>query len=257
MSHLRQPVRLLQWTLRAWLIAGVALTVGGCSLNQKYSSSEHESLSLAPQDLEEHGIAFISPSMAIGNEEDRQTLALVFSSTLHEERPDIKYLSLPETLGAINRAGLAGDYRRMFDDYRHTGIFEMETLRKVGDVTDARYLVQLKLASFSQQTRGRYSMLGFKLFHTKNANIRLFFQVWDAENGTIAWEGVEELNLAMDTFNERDITFTTVVEETARNLIALLPKSEEVTAERDADDTEAVDPPRGASPVLANKAKEL
>ena len=61
------------------------------------------------------------------------------------------------------------------------------------------------------------------MLDTKSASIRLFLQIWDSEDGTIAWEGNEELNYAFDTSRERAVTFKTVVETTARNLIAHLP----------------------------------
>lgn len=57
----------------------------------------------------------------------------------------------------------------------------------------------------------------------QHAGIRLFVQTWDSWDGTIAWEGVQKLNYASDAASEKDVTFKTVVEETARNLIARLP----------------------------------
>ena len=34
---------------------------------------------------------------------------------------------------------------------------------------------------------------------TKQANIRIFFQIWDSKDGSIAWEGTEEMNYSWDT----------------------------------------------------------
>jgi hypothetical protein len=194
-------------------------------MNQNYSSAQHNAIALTADDLRNQGVAFISPSTITGQEEDKQVLAFVFANTLARERPDIDITTLPETLGAVNKAGLASEYNRMFQDYRETGIFNRASLNRVGKATRARYLVQLNLANFRQESRGRFSMLGFRVYQTSHANIRLFIQIWDSTNGSIVWEGVEELNLAQETSKEKTITFTSVVEASAHNLIALLPKA--------------------------------
>lgn len=196
-----------------------------CSINQNHSTAQHVSISLAPNDLETYGVAFISPSTVTGREEDKQALAFIVGKVLTEERPDIRQVSLPYALGAINKAGLAGEYKSMFEDYRTTGIFDQRVLHKVGSVLNTRYVMQLNLASFAQGSQGRFSILGYRLFQTKHANIRIFIQIWDTKSGSIAWEGVEELILAEETTREKVINFTTVVEASSRNLIKLLPAS--------------------------------
>ncbi|MFC6673851.1 hypothetical protein [Marinobacterium aestuariivivens] len=205
------------------LCLAAATLIAGCSFNQNYSSAQHNDISLRNDALSHQGMAFISPSTITGQEEDKQVLAFVFAKTLAEKRPDIRVVDLPQTLGAINRAGLASEYNRMFEDYRETGIFNRTSLKKIGEAANARYLVQLNLANFRQESRGRFSMLGFRVYQTTHANIRLFVQIWDSHDGSIAWEGVEELNLAEETGREKTITFTSVVEESARNLVRLLP----------------------------------
>ena len=61
------------------------------------------------------------------------------------------------------------------------------------------------------------------MIQTKEANIRLFLQIWDSGNGTIVWKGAEELNYAHDTYSEKPVTFQLVVEEVTRNLVSKLP----------------------------------
>jgi hypothetical protein len=201
----------------------VAVLLGGCKGPQLYAVAEHNALTLQPGELAANGLAFITPSTVTGQEEDRQALAFIFAETLARERPEVRCVRLPETLGAINRNGLTEEYRRMFRDYRDTGIFQREILRHVSEVTGARYLAQLKLANFAQGSQERWSFLGIRMLDTKYARIRLFFQIWDSYDGTIAWEGVQEHNFADDTSEERAIAFRTVVEQAARNLIARLP----------------------------------
>jgi len=47
--------------------------------------------------------------------------------------------------------------------------------------------------------------------------------IWDARAGGIAWEGTQELRHAHDTMSEEPIMLRTVLERTARDLIARLP----------------------------------
>ena len=204
-----------------WLL-GITLVLG-CGLPQVHSSAQHRSISLEPHDLETYGIAFITPSTVTGQEEEKQAVALTFAQVLKEQRPAVRCVTLPETLGAVNQAGLAEEYKRMFEDYRDTGIFERSILQKVGEVTATRYVAQLKLAGFSQGSRSRLSLLGLRVLETKYADIRLFFQIWNTKDGTIAWEGVEELKYATEAITEKTITLRTVLEEVAENLIGRLP----------------------------------
>ncbi len=204
------------------LILASALVLSSCASNQIYSSSRHTPLHLEAGMLSQ-GLAFLTPSTVLSKEEDKQTLALLFSDVLATESPNIPRVTLPDTLSAINQSGLAHDYQKMLADYQDTGIFEHRVLYRVGVSVGARYLAQLKLADFDQTTQGRFSAFGLRLFQTKQANIRLFLQIWDSHSGTIVWEGVEELNYAYDTGSERPVSFRTVVEETAKRLIQRLP----------------------------------
>ena len=215
--------------LRLFAVTLMFGLISACSTQQNHSTAQHQAIDLAPNALPKYGVAFVSPSTVTGREEDKQALAFIVAQVLLKERPDIRQVSLPQTLGAINNAGLASDYKQMVIDYQTTGIFSRNTLVNIGDAVNARYLIQVNLASFNQGSRGRFSLLGYRLFQTKLADIRMFIQIWDTSTGMIAWEGVEELILAEETHSEKVINFTTVVEESARNLIALLPESSEST----------------------------
>jgi hypothetical protein len=134
-------------------------------------------------------------------------------------------VTLPETLSAVNRSGLVEDYKRMYEDYRNTGIFERDTLYRVGEVTGTRFLAQLKLSGFGQNSDGRFSFSGLRMIRTKSARIRLFFQIWDSADGDIVWEGVEEVNYATDSFSEEPVTLREVLEEAAQELVGRLPSN--------------------------------
>ena len=204
-------------------LAVLCLALAGCASTQIYPTLQEQRISLSPGDLEAGGVAFITPSTVTGQEQETQGVALTFAQVLKVERPGLRVVTLAETLGAVNRAGLAEAYKQMYNDYRDTGLFSGEVLRKVGGATGARYVVQLKLQRFEQGSRDRFGVLGIRIVETKYAHIRLFLQVWDSRDRTIAWEGMQEMRHAHDTVTEEPIMQRTVLERTARDLIARLP----------------------------------
>jgi hypothetical protein len=114
------------------MIAAAALVLSACSTTlQVYSSPEHETLRLRQGDLRDGGLAFLTPSAVTGQEEDKQALAHVFAATLQSERPQLRFVSLSETISAVNRAGLAEAYRTMYQNYRDTGVFDGTLMRRV------------------------------------------------------------------------------------------------------------------------------
>jgi hypothetical protein len=201
----------------------LVLLAGCASTLQTYSSPEHQTFDLDRQRLTEGGIAFLTPSTITGHEEDKQVLAHVFADAMRSDRPDVRLVPLPATISAVNRAGLAMAYRTMYDDHRETGVFDAAAMRQVAKATGVRYLAQLKLAGLSQGARGRLSLLGLSLLQTHYANLRVFLQVWDSHDGSIAWEGTDEVTFAIDSQRERPFTVRAVAARAARNLAARLP----------------------------------
>lgn len=202
----------------------IVMLLSGCAVtSQSHTTNQAFAAHMEPEVLKKSGIAFITPSSVTGQEEDKQALALSFTEVMKQVRPDLRIVSLPETLGVINRDGLAGDYKKMFEDYPLTGIFSRDTLQKVSRATGTRYLAQLKLGGFRQESKSRWGMLGFRIIETKSASLRLYLQIWDGENGLIAWEGGQELTSAHESLREDPISFKTAVEQAAVELIARLP----------------------------------
>ncbi len=190
---------------------------------QKHSTTQVLAISLEPQALKASGIAFITPTSVTGQEEDKQPLALAFTEALKVVRPDLRIVPLPATLGAVNRAGLASEYRQMFEDYRQSGILSRDTLQKVSRVTGVRYLAQLKLGAFRQESKNRWGTFGIRMLETKTTSLRLYLQIWDGENGSVAWEGAQELTSAHESVLEDPVSFKTAVEQSANELVARLP----------------------------------
>lgn len=58
---------------------------------------------------------------------------------------------------------------------------------------------------------------------TKTTYLRLYLQIWDGKDGTVAWEGAQELTSTHETLLEEPISFKTAVEQSANALLARLP----------------------------------
>jgi hypothetical protein len=217
------------FTLTALAAASLCI---GCAIPQTYHSIQHRTFSLGPDDLTQYGLAFITPSTVTGQEEEKQAVAFTFSEVLYARRPDIPIRTLPQTLSAINKAGLEKQYTQMFEDYRNTGLFKTTSLQEIAGATGMRYLGQLKLSGFQQGSDGRLGVFGLRILNTKQASIRLFFQIWDSTDGSIAWEGVDELQHTMDTAMEETVTLKKVLEKASLNLVNQLPKRSDSTPTR-------------------------
>lgn len=203
--------------------ATAALLLAACTAPQILSTIQTQPLNLTRAELNQAGVAFMTPSSVTGQEEDKQALALSFVEVLKRERPELRIVSLPASLSAINRAGLTSDYRRMLDDYRLTGLLDRYILNQIGRAVGARYLAQLKLAGFRQESKDRWGTLGFRIFQTKSTIVRLFLQIWDSKDGSIVWEGTVELTSSHDSVDEDTVTFHSAIAESARQLIQRLP----------------------------------
>lgn len=210
--------------LHLWGLAlASTLLLSGCFGVQIYPTLQQHTVSLYKGDLEAHGIAFLTPSAATGQEEEKQAVALVFADVMQQKRPAMRVVPLAETLGAVNKNGIADGYIRMYQDYRESGLLKREVLQQVGKVTGTRYLAQIKVQSFGQGAKERFGTMGFRIVETKSAGVRLFFQIWDSTDGTVAWEATQEFHYSYDTFSERQLTLQKVVGHAAEDLVSKLP----------------------------------
>jgi hypothetical protein len=213
---------------RAWVpvvlvLAPLIFALTGCQSTQIYPSLQEHRISLRPGDLDASGIAFLTPSTVTGQEQETQAVAFTFADVIKRDRQGLRVVTLAETLGAINQAGLGDAYKRMYVDYRDTGLLSRDVLKQIGAATGARYLAQLKLQGFGQGSKERFGALGIRIVETQYAHVRLFFQIWDSSDGSIAWEGMQEMRISQETVTEEPVMLRTVLERTAQDLIAKLP----------------------------------
>jgi hypothetical protein len=221
----REKSPLNRFTNFVLVVSGcLVAALGGC-VTQSFPAAQSQRLALAGGELEAHGVAFITPSTVTGQEEEKQAVALIVAQVMNAERTSIKVVTLPEALNAINRAGLSDDYKRMYDEYRDTGLFKRDMLGRIGALTGTRYIAQIKLQGFTQGAKERFGAFGLRIVETRYANVRLFMQIWDSYDGTIAWDGMQEMLYSRERLRltEKPITLQVAVERAARGLVKTLP----------------------------------
>jgi hypothetical protein len=200
------------------------LLASGCSTSPHfYPTFQQQSISLGAGQLETGGLAFITPSTVTGQEQEKQGVALTFADVMKAQRPGVKVVTLAETLGALNRVGLADDYRHMYEHYGDTGLFPDNVLRQIGQAAGARYLAQLKLQGFSQGSKSRFGIFGLRLVETQYADVRVFLQIWDSRDGSIAWEAMQELRISLDSTRDEPVMLRELLKRSAHDLISRLP----------------------------------
>lgn len=201
------------------------LVVGLAGCASQGPARHEQSATLRPGALEAGGLALITPSTVTGQEQDKQAVALIFADTFTRERPKVRLVTLAETLSAVNRADLGDAYRRMFEDYRDTGLFSPEALQRIAAATGVRYIGQLNLQRFQQFSKSRFSvpLVNIRFLETQIGHVRLFFQIWDASTGSIAWEGVEEHSITSERVVEAPILQRTLIHAAAEDLFHRLP----------------------------------
>jgi hypothetical protein len=205
------------------VMPSILAVLSGCAGSEPTRSASKVSAPLlTPGLLAEHGIGFLTPTAASSREEDRHALALVFGSVFSELRPEVRVVPLAQMLGAVNRAGMLRQYQRMYEGYAAAGVLERDALAKLRGVTGVRYFCLLQLGEFNQPTSAT-QVFPFPVRHSPPAHIRLFIQIWDSVDGTIAWEGINEISQVPQTGNAASANFSVVVERAARDLIGRLP----------------------------------
>jgi hypothetical protein len=53
--------------------------------------------------------------------------------------------------------------------------------------------------------------------------VRLFVQIWDSRDGSIAWEAMQELRISLDSTRDEPVMLRNLLERSARDLVAKLP----------------------------------
>jgi hypothetical protein len=210
-------------------LAGVLLSIGltACAgpLSQiNFTAVElQRSPDFTHRKLEEGKTAILSAVAVDVFHEYRRVLADSFSKALHDTYPDIPQIPPQETLSLLNNADLTDEYTDMIRTYEISGILRKTSQKKIGRALDVRYLIQVSLLQYSQDTATRFSFLGIRFLQTRSSFLRVFAQIWDIPSGAIVWEGSSSATLAGEDVREKPIPFEAVATRAWQELLKQLP----------------------------------
>jgi hypothetical protein len=177
----------------------------------------------AREDLSREGVTCLAPRLRFGQETYGKPLTQGLVEALQRQLGGARVLHPNLAASQINAAGLARAYAEMMGAYDQTNILDRDGLRRIGEVLDVRYLAIPILVDFREESATRLSVFGLRIGRTASATARFQLQIWDAESGHIAWEGLSDLTLAQDVIRERAIGFEATAAATWEALIAKLP----------------------------------
>jgi hypothetical protein len=219
--------------LKAGLICGMfclSVALQGCSHPRKSDTPPATNLSLqgGSVSLAVGGLAILTPVATTGSDVDQQAVALIFADALSELRPDLPVAPLSKTLPSIAAAGLVETYSHMYETYKNTGLFDAKVLRTIGQAVGARYLVQLNISSFDEESSGGLltGLIGVGVVHKTTGKLRVTARIWDSTEGKVVFEGSNEASeKKRSLIVDRSVKVDDVAKSASEAIIKQIPKA--------------------------------
>jgi len=180
-----------------------------------------------PRSLDRQPVVMLNALTSMTLEGYRHQVSQSLFLTLTEEKNPLSVLSPQETLGQLNRAGLGKEISSMTSDYFKSGILDRDTLRKICQTLECRYVFQPSLAAFRQYLDDRLRFFGLRVFQTRVTILRLSLQIWDAHTGEIVWESSGEGTMAAEDVRDVMIPFEEIAQKLWTKILSdLWPQKE-------------------------------
>jgi hypothetical protein len=172
--------------------------------------------------LEQEPVAVLEALTAPGLHGNEVGLALSLKRVMQRVHPQIRLVSPQEAASQINRHGLAADFTRMRMDYEQSNILDRNTLEKIGVMLGVRYVLQPRLAAFTQTLYERWSVpaLGIKITWIRSSILRLALQLWDTNTGDLLWASTAEGSFQEEAFTEEPVYLREAVRITWGSIIS-------------------------------------
>ncbi len=140
-------------------------------------------------------------------------LDYMLEQVLHKVAPDIQFVSPQQSIRQINQLGLAAEYTQMRADAEQSHILNRDSLKKIATAIGARYVFQPRLAAFSQYMFDRWTFPGINvvIMQTRDSNLRMSLQLWDAMTGELLWASMAEGTMQSEAFSKDPVYFEDAV----------------------------------------------
>jgi hypothetical protein len=214
-----------RWSIFTALLLTLAVT-SGCSSSiygwQVRTNSTAFAPSFDPGSLSLEPVAVLGALTMPGLRGNEVGLDFMLAEVLHRVAPQIHIVSQQRTISQINQLGLAAEYNQMRIDAEQSHILDREPLKKVGSAIGARYVFQPRLAAFTQTMYDRWTFPGFGVVvsQTRQSNLRMSVQLWDARTGELLWASMAEGTMQSEAFAKDPVYLEDTMRVTLGSIIA-------------------------------------
>ncbi len=202
------------WRVRALIGASLVLLfmcAPGCSGSSFVWKVRTTAIPIAPSfdqlPLAEKPVAIL-PSLSLGRLQGTEVgVSHYFSEILKKLVPDWKVVNEQESLTGINKHGLGPIYVQMRMGAEFSHLADRESLRKIGNALEVRYIFLPRLAGFTQTmtNRAEFPPFALRLIQTRSSLLRLSLQLWDVESGELVWSGVAETVMQGEALSQEPV----------------------------------------------------
>jgi hypothetical protein len=190
----------------------VAVTTG-CSSSiygwQVRTTSTEFASSFDPGRLGQEPVAVFGALTMPGLRGNEVGLDFMLAQVLHKVAPQIQIVSPRRSISKINEQGLASEYTQMRADAEQSHILNREILTKIATAIGARYIFQPRLAAFTQIMYDRWTFpaVGVVISQTRQSNLRISVQLWDAKTGELLWASMAEGTMQSEAVSKDPVYF--------------------------------------------------
>lgn len=217
------------WRVRASTAASLVLLfmcMAGCSKSLYGWQVRTNSTPVAPSfdqtPIDGKRVA-IFPTLATGPLQGTAVgMSQYLSQTLNTLTPTWKVLTEQETLTRINKQGLGVEYIKMRGDADQSHLLDRHSLAKIGAALGVRYILQPRLAAFTQTMTERWQIPAFdiRVMQTRSSLLRVSMQLWEAESGELIWSSVAETVMESETVTQDPVFLEDAIRLTFGSLIS-------------------------------------
>lgn len=141
---------------------------------------------------------------------------------LHKVAPQIRMVDPRYGISQINQQGLAAEYTQMRADAEQSNVLNRESLKKIGTAIGARFVFQPRLAAFTQVMHDRWTFpaFGIVVSQTRQSDLRISVQLWDASTGELLWSSTAEGTMQSEAFAKDPVYLEDAVRVTLGSIVA-------------------------------------
>ena len=149
-------------------------------------------------------------------------LDYMLAEILHRVAPQIRIVTPHHSMSHINQQGLTAEYTQMRTDAEQSHILNRESLQKIGAAIGARFVFQPRLAAFTQMMYDRWTFpaFGVVISQTRQCDLRISVQLWDAKTGELLWASMAEGTMQSEAFAKDPVYLEDVMRVTVGSIIA-------------------------------------